>query len=98
MLSAKGFFFTWNCSETAEFNLRKVDRKQDLNVLYKVCVFRAEQKTKMWQQMWHIVLRCMICGPLGLLLFLCRGIFARKAISQKKNLPHAKISTFTVIK
>ena len=55
---------------TAELNLRKVDRKQDLNVLYKVCVFWADPKTKMWQQMWHIVLRCMICGPLGLLFFI----------------------------
>ena len=47
----------------------KLDRKQDLDVSYQVCVFRADQKTKMWQQMWHIVLRCTICGPLGLLLF-----------------------------
>ena len=30
-------------SETAERNSTKLDRKQDLNVLYKVCVFRAEQ-------------------------------------------------------
>ena len=31
-------------SETAEWNLTKLDRKQDLNVLYKVCVFRANRK------------------------------------------------------
>ena len=34
-------------SETAEQNSTKRDRKQDLNVLYQVCVFRADQKNKM---------------------------------------------------
>ena len=34
-------------SETAEWNSTKLDRKQDLNVLYKVCVFRADRKNKM---------------------------------------------------
>ena len=34
-------------SETAEWNSRKLDRKQDLNVLYQVCVFRADRKNKM---------------------------------------------------
>ena len=34
-------------SETAERNSTKVDRKQDLNVLYQVCVFRADRKNKM---------------------------------------------------
>ena len=34
-------------SETAEQNSTKLDRKQDLNVLYLVCVFRADQKNKM---------------------------------------------------
>ena len=43
-----------------------------LNVLYKVCIFRADQETKMsaladFSKRWHIVLRCTICGPLGLL-------------------------------
>ena len=62
-------------SETAERNSTKLDRKQDLNVLYQVCVFRADWKNKMppWpnpSKRWHIVLRCTICGPLGLLL--CR--------------------------
>ena len=33
--------------ETAERNSTKVDRKQDLNVLYQVCVFRADRKNKM---------------------------------------------------
>ena len=34
-------------SESAEWNSTKLDRKQDLNVLYQVCVFRADQKNKM---------------------------------------------------
>ena len=34
-------------SETAEQNSTKFDRKQDLNVLYQVCVFRANWKSKM---------------------------------------------------
>ena len=38
------FYFS---SETTEKNSTKLDRKQDLNVLYQVCVFRADQKNKM---------------------------------------------------
>ena len=34
-------------SETAEQNSTKLDRKQNHNVLYKVCVFRADWKNKM---------------------------------------------------
>ena len=34
-------------SETAQWNSTKLDRKQDLNVLYQVCVFRADRKNKM---------------------------------------------------
>ena len=34
-------------SETAERNSMKLDRKQDLNALYQVCVFRVDQKNKM---------------------------------------------------
>ena len=34
-------------SETTEQNSTKLDRKQDLNVLYQVCVFRANRKNKM---------------------------------------------------
>ena len=41
----------WNTfdfsSETAERNSTKLDRKQDLNVLYQVCVFWADRKNKM---------------------------------------------------
>ena len=38
------FYFS---SETAERNSTKLDRKQDLNVLYQVCVFRADWINKM---------------------------------------------------
>ena len=38
------FYFS---SETAERNSTKLDRKQDLNALYQVCVFRADRKNKM---------------------------------------------------
>ena len=34
-------------SETAEQNSTKLDRKQDLNALYQVCVLRADRKKKM---------------------------------------------------
>ena len=34
-------------AETAEWNSTKLDRKQDLNVFYQVCVFRADRKNKM---------------------------------------------------
>ena len=34
-------------SKTADLNSTKLDRKQDLNVLYQVCVFRADRKNKM---------------------------------------------------
>ena len=33
-------------SETAEPNSTKLDRKQDLNALYRVCVFQADLKNK----------------------------------------------------
>ena len=34
-------------SETARWNSTILDRKQDFNVLYQVCVFRADRKNKM---------------------------------------------------
>ena len=34
-------------SETAEQNLTKLNRKQELIILYQLCVFRANQKTNM---------------------------------------------------
>ena len=40
-------------SETAERNSTKLDRKQDLNVLYQVCVFRTDKK-KSWPP-WPLI-------------------------------------------
>ena len=34
-------------SETTEQNSTKLDRKQELNILYQVCVFRVDRKNKM---------------------------------------------------
>ena len=46
-----GLWFCWDIfdfsSETAERNSMKLYRKQDLNVLYQVCVFWANRKNKM---------------------------------------------------
>ena len=52
-------------SETAKRNSTKLDRKQDLNALYQVCVFRADRKNKMaalasdwlrhfWLLLWNL--------------------------------------------
>ena len=38
---------SWLFSKTTEGNSKKLDKKQDFNVLYQVCVFRANKKTKM---------------------------------------------------
>ena len=40
-------FHIFDFSENAERNSTKLDRKQDRNVLYQVCVFRADQRNKM---------------------------------------------------
>ena len=52
-------------SETAEQNSRKLDRKQDLNVLYQVCVFRANRKNKMaaLASDWLIHFRFLLWNP-----------------------------------
>ena len=48
-------------SETAKRNSTKLDRKQDLNVFYQVCVFRADRKNKMaalasdWLRLWLLL-------------------------------------------
>ena len=55
-------------SETSKRNSTKLNRKQDLNVLYQVCVCRAALADS--SKRWHIVLRCTICGPLGLLFLI----------------------------
>ena len=39
-------------SETAERNSTKLDRDQDLNALYQVCVFLADRKNKMAPGLW----------------------------------------------
>ena len=50
-------------SETAERNSMKLDRKQDLNILYQVCVIRADWKNKMaalasgWLTHFRLLLR-----------------------------------------
>ena len=46
-LSSLTFYIFDFSSETTERNSTKLDRKQDLNVLYHVCVFRADRKNKM---------------------------------------------------
>ena len=49
-------------SETTEQNSKKLDRKQDLNVLYQVCFFRADLKNKMaalasdWLRYFRLIL------------------------------------------
>ena len=75
-------------SETAERISMKLGRKQDLNVLYQVCVFLADRKNKMAalanpSKRLHIVLRCTICGPLGLLLWR----YALLSVTCKAKLP-----------
>ena len=50
-------------SETDEWNSTKLSRKQDLNALYQVCVFRADRKNKMaalasdWLRHFRLLLR-----------------------------------------
>ena len=56
-------------SEIAKRNLTKLDMKQDFNVFYKICVFRADWKTKITalaicQHRLHTYFRCTMCGPL----------------------------------
>ena len=49
-------------SETTERNSTKLDRKQDLNFLYQVCLFRADKKNKMaalasdWLRLFRLLL------------------------------------------
>ena len=46
-------WYIFDFSETDERNSAKIDRKQDRNILYKVCVFRTDQKTR-WQ-LWLLI-------------------------------------------
>ena len=51
-------FQIFDFSKTADQNSRKLHRKWDLNVLYQVCLFRADRKTKMAARplMWWDIL------------------------------------------
>ena len=53
-------------SETTERNSTKLDRKQDLNVLYQVCVLQADRKNKMAFSAsdWLIHFRLLLWNPL----------------------------------
>ena len=50
-------------SESAEGNSTKLYRKQDLNILYQVCVFRADRKNKMaaLASDWLRYFRLLLC-------------------------------------
>ena len=66
-----GTYFDFS-SETAERNSAKLDRKQDLNVLHQVCVFRVEKwmKNVTLANTSKKVAHCTqvhVMGPLGLL-------------------------------
>ena len=52
-------------SETAKRTSTKLDRKQDLNVLYLVCVFRADRKNQMAALAadWQRHFRLLLCNP-----------------------------------
>ena len=68
-------------SDITERYSTKFDRKQDLNVLYQVCVFRADQKSKMATRLW-LAEKFSNC-----FLHLLNGI--------QRNLTGNKISTFS---
>ena len=55
--------FDFSC-ETAEQNSTKLDRKQDLNALYQVCVFSADRKNKMAALVsdWLRHFRLLLCN------------------------------------
>ena len=71
----------FNFSETAERNSTKLDRKQDLNVLYQVVFFRADWKHNMTAASYDWL------RHFWLLLFMLKGI--------QQNLTDNKISTST---
>ena len=51
--SSLTFHIFYFFSETTDRNSTKIDRKQDLNVLYQVCVFGADKKTR-WP-LWSLI-------------------------------------------
>ena len=67
-------------SETAERNSTKLDRKQDLNALYQVCVFRADRKNKM-AALASDLLRHILTFPLKPLNGIQRNLTGRKILT-----------------
>ena len=94
-------------SETAELNSTNLDRKQDLNVLYQVCVYLVDRKNKMaalasnWLRhfrllLWNCCPEFNQNGRLGLWLaeiFLTSPLKLLNRI--QRNLTESKISTFS---
>ena len=82
-------------------NSTKLDRKQNLNVLYQVCVFRVDHYTKtaalvVLTKRWHTVLRCTICCPLGLLfVHLSRGLKCTIMITRPSSVVRPSILNFS---
>ena len=82
-------------SETAEQNSTKHDRKQDLNVLYQVCVFRADQKNKipdLWltETFWtspHKPLKRIQQNLTGSKISMCSTKFVFFGLIRKTRLP-----------
>ena len=61
-------------TETIALNSTKLNGKQDLKVVYQVCVFRVDRKSKMAtmanpSKKVALVRRCTICGPFGPLTY-----------------------------
>ena len=56
-------FHTSDYSDTAEQNSRNLDRKQDINILYQVCVFRADWKKQDGHPgLWLRHFRLLLCN------------------------------------
>ena len=55
----------FNFSATAEQNLTKLERKQDFNVLYQVCVFLGQSENQDGRPVWGTQVHN--CYPLGIL-------------------------------
>ena len=84
-LSSLTFHFFDFSSETTEWNLTKLDRKQDLNVFYQVCVFRADRK----KQNGHPgpwLAETFLTSPLKLLNGIQRNLTGSKISTSSTNL------------
>ena len=64
-------------SETTEQNSTKLDRKQDLNVLYQVCVFRVDiiQIIPMFIEYWSIVYTYISIVPDAWAIYVIRRLY-----------------------